>query len=117
MTDTPNKRKYARVKTPKSALVAWKNGSQKTVSPVENLALGGLFVRTKAPAPLGSMLVLVFNTPQGEVRVRAVVRNVAAEGMGVAIVSMEQEDRGRLDRWLKTLATREEMTPIADAQK
>lgn len=114
MSETPNKRKHARVKTPKSALVAWKNGSQKFVSPVENLALGGLFIRTKSPAILGSMLQLVFNTPQGEVRVRAVVRNVGAEGMGVAIVSMEQEDRGRLDRWLKTLATKEELTPLAD---
>jgi hypothetical protein len=28
--------------------------------------------------------------------------------MGVAIVSMEQEDRGRLDQWLKQLATAEE---------
>jgi hypothetical protein len=32
------------------------------------------------------------------------VRNVkAGEGMGVAIVSMEQEDRGRVDQWLKQL--------------
>jgi hypothetical protein len=114
VSDTPNKRKYARLRTPKSALVAWKNGSQKTVSPVENLALGGLFIRTKTPAALGSMLQLVFNAPQGEVRVRAVVRNVGADGMGVAIVSMEQEHRGRLDRWLKNLATKEEMAPVAD---
>jgi len=35
-----------------------------------------------------------------------VVRNVAPDGMGVAIVSMEQEDRGRLDQWLKQLGTR-----------
>ena len=115
MFDTPDKRKHARVKTPKSALVAWKNGSQKAVSPVENLALGGLFVRTKAPAALGAMLQLVFNTPQGEVRVRAVVRNVGSDGMGVAIVSMEQEDRGRLDRWLKTLATKKELAPGTEA--
>jgi len=28
--------------------------------------------------------------------------------MGVAIVSMEQEDRGRLDQWLRRLTTRED---------
>jgi len=105
MTENANKRKYPRIRLPKAALVAWKIGSQKAVSPAENLALGGLFIRTKNPANSGTMLQLVFNTPQGEVRVRAVVRNVAPEGMGVAIVSMEQEDRGRLDRWLKQLAT------------
>ena len=55
------------------------------------------------------MLQLMFNTPQGQVRVRAVVRNVkAGEGMGVAIVSMEQEDRGRLDQWLRRLTTHED---------
>ena len=109
MTENPNKRKYPRIRVPKSALVAWKIGTQKTVSPVENLALGGLFIRTKNPANSGTTLQLVFNTPQGEVRVRAVVRNVTpGEGMGVAIVSMEQEDRGRLDQWLKQLRTAEE---------
>jgi len=79
------------------------------VSPVENLALGGNFIRTKNPATVGTMLQVVFNTPQGEVRGRATVRNVQpGEGMGVAIVSMEQEDRGRLDRWLKLLTIHEE---------
>lgn len=112
MTEIENKRRYPRIKVPKSALVAWKNGSQKYVSPVENLALGGLFIRTKNPANIGATLQLVFNTPQGEVRVRAIVRMLKPlEGMGVAIVSMEQEDRGRLDRWLKQLATREETAP------
>ncbi|HEY6130311.1 MAG TPA: PilZ domain-containing protein [Candidatus Acidoferrum sp.] len=110
MTETQNKRKYPRLRVPKSALVAWKLGSQKTVSPVENLALGGLFIRTKTPAGVGTTLQLVFNAPHGAVRVRAVVRNVKpGEGMGVAIVSMEQEDRGRLDQWLKQLNTKEEM--------
>lgn len=109
MTENANKRKYPRIKVPRSALVAWKVGTQKSVSPVENLALGGLFIRTKNPATSGATLQLVFNTPQGEVRVRAVVRNVTpGEGMGVAIVSMEQEDRGRLDRWLRQLTTEDE---------
>jgi hypothetical protein len=108
-TETQNKRKYPRAKVPKSALVAWKSGSQKTVSPVENLALGGLFIRTKTPASIGTTLQLVFNTPQGEVRVRAVVRVVRpAEGMGVGIVSMEQQDRGRLDRWLRQLTPQDD---------
>jgi hypothetical protein len=105
MAETQNQRRYPRVRVPKNALVAWKNGSQKFVSPVENLALGGLFIRTTNPLNSGTMLQLIFNTPQGQVRVRAVVRNVkAGKGMGVAIVSMEQEDRGRLDLWLRQLA-------------
>jgi hypothetical protein len=109
MTENANKRKYPRIKLPKTALVVWKVGTRKTVSPAENLAMGGLFIRTKNPPGSGTMLQLLFNTPLGEVRVRALVRNVkAGEGMGVAIVSMEQEDRGRLDRWLRHLATTDE---------
>ena len=115
MTETQNKRRYPRIKLPKAALVAWKNGSQKHVSSVENLALGGLFVRTETPVTEGTMLQLVFNTPQGEVRVRAVVRNVKpGEGMGVAIVSMEQEDRGRLDQWLRRLKVHEDPVGIRE---
>jgi hypothetical protein len=113
MTENVNKRKYPRMKLPKGALVAWKVGSQKAVSPVEDLALGGLFVRSKNPPTIGTMLQLVFNTPLGEVRVRAIVKMVKpGEGMGVAIVSMEQEDRGRLDRWLRQLALEEETAGI-----
>jgi len=109
MNETENKRRHPRVKTPKAALVAWKIGTQKFVSPVENLAMGGLFIRSKNPPNAGTIVHLVFNTPQGEVRVRAVARNVVmGVGMGVAIVSMEQEDRGRLDRWLKQLAVVDE---------
>src|SRR5438445_9440871 len=99
MTENPNKRKYPRIRVPKSALVAWKIGTQKSVSPVENLALGGLFIRTKNPANSGTTLQLVFNTPQGEVRVRAVVRNVTpGVGRGVASVSMVSVCRRRLER-------------------
>jgi hypothetical protein len=109
MTESVNKRKYPRVRLPKAALVAWMLGTQKAVSPVENLALGGLFIRTKTPASLGNTLQLMFNTPQGEVRVRAIARMVKpGEGMGVGIVSMEPEHRVRLDRWLKTLTTQVE---------
>jgi hypothetical protein len=63
---------------------------------------------------VGTILQLVFNAPKGPVHVRAVVRNVKpAEGMGVAIVSMEQEDRGRLDQWLRQLSTHEETVPTS----
>lgn len=112
MTQVVNKRKYIRIKSPKNALVAWKLGTQKTVSPVENFGMGGLFVRTKTPPPVGATLQMVFNTPHGEVRARTIVRMVNQEGMGVGIVSMEQEDRGRLERWLRQLAAAEEAETV-----
>ena len=80
-------------------------GTQKSVSKAENLSLGGLFIGTQNPPPVGSLVLLLFHTPEGEVRVRSTVRNqVAGKGMGLAITSMDQEHRARLSRWLIALA-------------
>ena len=109
MTEKPITRRYPRMKAPKSAVVAWKTSDLREVSRVETIALGGLFIRTKNPPKAGSTVQMLIVTPKGYLRLRANVRNViAGEGMGVAIVSMEPEDRGKLDRWLKQLATQEE---------
>ena len=109
MTEKPITRRYPRMKAPKSAVVAWKTSDLREVSRVETIALGGLFIRTKNPAKAGSTVQMLIVTPKGHLRVRANVRSViAGEGLGVAIVSMEPEDRGKLDRWLKQLATQEE---------
>ncbi len=49
MTERPERRRYPRRKPSKQLLVVWKLGSQKYVSTVENLGLGGLFIRTENP--------------------------------------------------------------------
>ena len=104
MTVSPTTRRYPRLKAPKSAVVAWKNSEQREVSRVTTIALGGLFIQTKNPPKAGSTIQMLIVTPRGYLRTRASVRNViAGEGMGVAIVSMEPEDRGKLERWLKQL--------------
>jgi hypothetical protein len=111
MTVERETRRYPRRNAHKATLVVWKKGSDKYVSSLENLGLGGLFIRTQQLPPAGTTVQLLFNVPEGEVRARAVVRNlVPSRGMGLAIVSMEQEHRVRLDRWLKILAA--EVEPI-----
>ena len=106
MTANTITRRYRRLKAPHSTVVAWKTPEQKEVSHVKTIALGGLFIQTKNPPKPGSMLQMLIVTPRGQLRVRAGVRSVIpGEGMGVEIVSMEQEDRGKLERWLKTLAS------------
>ena len=115
MTVEQSARRYPRCKLQKEVLVVWKNGSQKYVSQVENLGLGGLFVFTQHPPVLGTSLQLLFNAPEGEVKVRAIIRYLfPGRGMGLGIVSMEQEHRARLDRWLKRLTLEaESATPSA----
>ena len=111
MTVEREMRRYPRRNAHKTTLVVWKKGNEKYVSSLENLGLGGLFICTQQPPPAGTSLQLLFNVPEGEVRARAIVRNlVRSRGMGLAIVSMEQEHRARLDRWLKLLAA--EVEPV-----
>jgi hypothetical protein len=105
MAETNEIRRYPRYKGVKPVPVAWMHGSQKNVARAENLSLGGLFIGTKTPPPVGSLVLLLFHSPEGEVRVRATVRNVVeGKGMGLAITSMDQEYRARLSRWLQLLA-------------
>jgi hypothetical protein len=99
------KRRFTRVALPKGMLVAWQHSGGRSVSRVSTLGLGGLFIATPDPPPLGALLKLVFDVPGGEVRARAVVKNIkAGHGMAVAFIQMGQEDRARLDQLLKKLA-------------
>ena len=104
MTAPSKERRYPRVKPPKGLRVAWQTATGRSVSRLEAMGLGGFFIRTTNPPAVGAIIQLLLDVPQGEVRARAIVRSVTpAEGMGVEIVSMRPEDRGRLHRFLKKL--------------
>jgi len=99
------KRRFTRVALPRGMLVAWQHSGGRSVSRVSTLGLGGLFIATPDPPPLGALLKLVFDVPGGEVRARAIVKNIKPDhGMAVAFIQMGQEDRARLDQLLKRLA-------------
>ncbi len=97
-------RKYPRLKPPKSIVVAWQSGVLRDVSYIDNLGLGGLYVRTKKQLALRSSIQILLDMPLGQVRGRAVVRRVTAQhGFGIQIIAMDQEDRARLFRQLQQL--------------
>ncbi len=106
--DDPAKhdRRYPRVATPQGIWVAWQDGdeqSKRNVSRVRDLNIGGLFIATPNPAALGASLTVLFAVPEGEIRAKAVVRNVVPiEGMGVQFTELGQEASVRL----QTLITR-----------
>ncbi len=111
-------RRYARVKTPKGCVVAWQSASQRHVSRVETMGLGGLFVSTNDPPQVGSTIQLLFDVAAGEIRARAVVRSVVARrGMGIEIIAMQPEDRARLSQWLKELPTNSESAYQKDSSR
>jgi hypothetical protein len=99
------RRRTPRSKAPNDVLVAWQTGTQKAVSRLDTIALGGLFILTKAPAAKQSMVQLLVEAPTGDVRARAVVRWSKPEtGMGVEFVAMAPEDRARLAQFLHRLS-------------
>ena len=98
------KRRYERIKLPKGMLVAWQCRDGRGVSRAATLGLGGLFLATPDPPPVGTLVKLLFDVPAGEVRARAMVKNIkAGEGMAVAFIDMNSPDRARLHQLLKTL--------------
>lgn len=93
-----------RVPSPQGTILAWQTSGVRHVSHVANLGLGGLYIRTREPAPPGTFIQLLLDAPTGEVRARAVVqRSNPKDGMGVKIVAMQQEHRARFARWLRRL--------------
>ena len=97
-------RRYPRVVPPKGLRVAWQSGTRRAVSYLENMGLGGLFVVTRQPVPIRSMVKVLMDLPLGEMRARAVVRRVTpARGMGIEFIAMTQEDRARLSKALQPM--------------
>ncbi|MBZ5700865.1 MAG: PilZ domain-containing protein [Acidobacteriia bacterium] len=97
-------RRFPRITLPKGMEVAWQAGAHKEVSRVQSLGLGGLFITTPNPPPIGTILKLVFQVPNGEVRARATVRSTTpGEGMGIQFTGMDYDHRARLDLLLKRL--------------
>jgi len=105
MSPKDKSRRYTRVALPKGMLVAWQHYGGRKVSRVRVLALGGLFISTPAPPPVGDVIQLIFEVPGGDVRARAVVRDShPGTGMGIEFTSMNPEARARLNRLMKVLS-------------
>lgn len=65
------------------------------------VGMGGLFLHTQNPPPVGSIVELYFDVKNAEVRAQAVVRDsIPGKGMGVQFVKMEPTDRARLAQFL-----------------
>ena len=101
---SPERRRYPRIELPKGICVAWQGGGQRFVTRVRNLSLGGVFVLTSQPPPVSTVVKLLFEVPNGEVRARGIVRRTQpGRGMGVKFLWMGHEDRARLHQLLKRL--------------
>jgi PilZ domain-containing protein len=97
-------RRHPRAKAPKGMLVAWQSGTLRSVSFLESIAMGGLFIRTPNPPPIRSLVKLLIELPSGDVNAQAIVRrSTPTKGMAVEIIAMTQESRAMLKQALRPL--------------
>jgi hypothetical protein len=97
-------RRYARTPAPASLVVAWQAGGRRSSSRVRDLSLGGTYIWHTDPPDPGTALQLLFDAPDGEVRVSAQVRYVQPRGgMGVEFVGMDFAARRRLSLMLQRM--------------
>jgi len=110
-----DKRRHSRNDRMKELSVFWHRGGRRFISRVSNLSLGGAFLQSAEPPPLGTTLQLLFRVSGKVARARAVViRSVPGEGMGIEFVAMGQEDRACL---ALAAESSHELVPVADKQQ
>jgi hypothetical protein len=103
---TRENRRNPRVEVSKGIWVSWQTAGAKasSVSRVRDLSIGGVFVSTPAPPPVGTTVKLLFALPEGEVRVEGVVRYAdSKKGMGVEFTRMSAGDGARFRELLRRL--------------
>jgi len=85
-------RKTSRVEA-REVLVYWSSVGRNDVLRVGNLSLGGMFVETRKPQPVGVMAQIHFLVEEGQIRIKAIVRHVKDRaGMGlVSLILWESE--------------------------
>lgn len=104
-TTIQKRRKYPRHRPPKGVRVAWKSGGRPMVSRADVVGMGGLFLHTSNPVPVGSVIELLFDLKTGDIRARASVRDsILGKGMGLEFVQMQPDDRSRLNQFLSQYA-------------
>ncbi|HEY4741182.1 MAG TPA: DnaJ domain-containing protein [Candidatus Acidoferrales bacterium] len=96
-----NRRKYPRFRASKGMLVGWKSARQSSTSHAGTVSLGGIYLHAADPPVEGSPIELILELPTGQIRARAVVRNLkSGKGMGVQFIQMNPQDRAKLNKYL-----------------
>jgi hypothetical protein len=66
--------------------------------------MGGLFIETTKPRPIGVTANLHFLVPEGEIKADAVVRHVEPNrGLGLKFTAMSEHDRPHLEALMRRL--------------
>jgi hypothetical protein len=101
---SPSRRIYSRVEARSPVYVYWRSSGDEDIACVRNLSMGGLFIETNVPKPLGISANLHFLVQEGQIRADAVVRHTnPGRGLGLRFTAVRNEDRQRLAELMKRL--------------
>jgi hypothetical protein len=93
----PSRRLYSRLDTSGNIWVYWNCDGKDDVSPILDISLGGLFLKTRTVKPVGAVVKLHFLVQEGQIRADAVIKHVkSGSGVGMKFAAVSQEDRPRL---------------------
>ncbi|ABS28539.1 response regulator [Anaeromyxobacter sp. Fw109-5] len=96
------------------ATIAYESSAELEQDFVENLSQGGAFVRTQAPAAVGTPVALALRLPDGgDLHTRATVAYVSDEGMGVRF-QLAPEEEARLYAAIVQLTARPRRALVVD---
>jgi hypothetical protein len=92
-----SRRMISRAETAENIWVIWRCEGRHDISRVCDLSVGGLFVSTPIPPPVGAKARLDFLVEEGQIRAEAVVRyHIAGGGLGLKFTAITDQDCPRL---------------------
>jgi len=96
-TPSYSRRHTSRVETPDGVWVYWRCNGIDDVSRVRDLGVGGLYVATQSPRPLGIKAKLDLLVQEGQIRAEGVVRHVEpGRGLGMEFTAVAELDCAHL---------------------
>ena len=101
-----SRRMASRIETRGDVWVCWRCESMDDVSRVCDLSVGGLFLSTPVPPPVGSKAKLDFLVQEGQIRAEAVVRHHGpGGGLGLKFTAISDNDCPQLVALLNRIRT------------
>jgi hypothetical protein len=98
------KRRSPRVNLPRGMTISWDSPYRRDISRVSSLSVEGMFIDADDPAPVGQILQVQFELPNGPVLGKAVVRHsVKGKGMGIEFTELPETQRAALSDLMQRL--------------
>ena len=92
-----SRRMISRIETMDDVWVLWRCEGRHDISRACDLSVGGLFLSTPIPPPVGATAKLDFLVEEGQIRAEAVVRHhIPGGGLGLKFTAITDQDCPRL---------------------